>query len=155
MINALIPIYVDSSFDLDVTGGQIYEGNGMTLNANGKLIKLAANVKCKGLAMVSANQYRNMSYDAGTGQYGSDKISILIVGKVQLYPEIIDLSDGSTLQVNLWDSSVNTAVPGTPLYFDNTGLITTSNSQATTIFGKVELNPTQNNGILVVEVNCL
>ena len=157
MINILYPVLLDSSKDLssnyltDPNG--VFEGSPLSLDATGQVSKTLTNIKVYGLSFVPANKYRDFS--AGEyGAFGSGKITAVLSGIVQLYPNTYDLNDGTSVIVPLWVSSVDTAAPNIPIYVEiGTGLLTDGTvSNGNTLVGYVTKSPAMNSGVLELEL---
>jgi hypothetical protein len=146
MINVAYPVIVDGTKNVDLTQ-DIYEGQPVALNSDGILVPAKGNVSVYGLAFAPVNRYRNYAYGE-YGAFGSAKLAVVKGGIVNLGSDIYDVGNLETITIKLWTDDVENAAPGTELYINNDGKITTDNTNANSNFGKVVLPPSKNNGIL-------
>ena len=153
MINLASPVLADSTKPVKKDVNDIYPGNPVKLNTDGELERAKGAVKVYGISWTPHNQYESMAYGS-YGAFGSFRLLVIKSGIAQLYPDTYDKGEGESVTIDLWDTSVETAVPQTELYVDDNGLITTNNANSVSKWGEVNLSPSVNGGILEVTVKC-
>ena len=139
-------------------GVEIYEGQPVSLDSDGKLIPAVHNTKVYGIAKLDANQYKNVAWGEYAA-YGTGRLSVILSGIVRVkaseFGKIEVTPAGPISQVfvkKIYDDTKTYNV-GDVLYVDSDGLITNApvTGGKVSIFGKV-LKAPDANGWLEIEV---
>ena len=153
MINGMYTVLEDATKCV-ATAAVLYEGTPVTIDATGCITQAVGDVYVYGLSKLPKNTYRDMTYSY-TDTYGSRKTTVVKGGIIQLYPSVYTTADNTAVQVDLWDSGVDSAAFGTSLYVDDAGLITTTATNSLSLFAKVVYAPdnnVNNPGVLEIEM---
>ena len=142
MINVDYPVLEDGDVKVVMTS-EIFEGSPISLDPTGQAAKTQSNLPVYGLSKVDRNSYRDLAY-GDAGAYGAKKITVLVSGKVSLYPSWYENVDGTETVVQMWEN--DTFHVNDELYASTDGKITTDDTLALTNFGRVVESPTTANG---------
>jgi hypothetical protein len=157
MIDVLY-IHAEDSLREVKQGVEIYEGQPVSLDADGKLVPATATSKVYGIAKLDANQYKNVAWGEYAA-YGTGRLSVILSGIVRVKAsefgkiEVTPAGPLSTTFVKKIFDDTKTYHVGDVLYVDNDGLITNTpvENGKVSIFGKVLKTPDAN-GWLEIEV---
>jgi len=158
MIDVLY-IHAEDSLREVKQGVEIYEGQPVSLDANGQLVPATSNSKIYGIAKLDANQYKNVAWGEYAA-YGTGRLSVILGGIIRVKAsefgkiEVTPSGPLSTTFVKKIYDDTKTYHVGDVLYVDNNGFITNApvTGGKVSIFGKVLKTPDAN-GWLEIEVN--
>jgi len=138
----------------DVKDGETFvAGIGLSLDSNGQLIATGSNdVKVYGLSRVDKYSPYSDQVSGNLGYSGPGKATVMKKGIVTVAPSYFTATDGSTVKVEVYDSTLSTANVNDKLYIKD-GLISTDGTQANTLLGTLNRKPTSSDESIEIDLN--
>lgn len=139
------------------TNVEIYAGQPVALDADGKLIPATKDTKVYGIAKLDSNKYKDVAWGE-VGAYGTGRLAVILDGIIRVkaseFGKIEILPTGplsENVVVKIFDDTKTYNV-GDVLYVDSNGLITNDPVNKISIFGRV-VRPVDALGWLEIQIS--